>query len=846
MLSSPTPGSSRSPRRSRALLGAALFAVLALVSSSGSTVSAQEYPIIEYRIEVNRPQLSLPWGTGIVIKVYDPPGANGPYLEYDLNPYYWENEQGTHDTRWRFDPLQETIDGNTQFYALRIWCINCIVGEEQVYRYRVRGPVGDILEFHLTVYVRGDPAGTPCTSWRNCEHEACVDGVCCMSDCGSGTQASVSSVGGSAAPCMACAANRGAVADGLCTLLDSDDRCENGSCEVMPDDGSVRKAMCACAEGFSGPSCDVDEDECATDHGGCDPLVTCTDRPGAPPLCGPCPFGYMGSGATACTDIDECARPVSVCDPRTTCTNRIGAVPICGPCPEGSVGTGESGCDTVPVVEPNDPDAGVADPDAGAVDPGLMDASVDSSDAGMDSDAGVGSDAGETPEPPTSGAGSGGCSVTSRPTRAGPFVGLALGLVLILVRRARRRRGVRARGSLAAWAGILVVLAACSDEPNPSTSDSGPRDAGLVPAKDADTTDHEDASQTTDAGESGDASQGTDAGAPDAASQLLDAGGELDASSPEDAGPASTRCRSLLLCGENAGCVLVSGVPTCVCDEGTQDVDGDGHCRPDCDGFDCSGHGVCSTSSGWATCACAGGYAGPDCAACAPGQQDHDGDGVCAPACGPGSCGGHGACDDASGTTSCTCDADYVLVAATGVCAPTCDALSCGANATCLGGVGPGSCTCNAGTSDPDGDGDCSPSCLISGTQSYFHTRVGRSLFQSAWAFDGNLSGPGVAMTHLDRYLGLQGITDPRPAVAYSITSITIADHESFSWQILAADGVGGWIGIDAHYAEELPNGGTARFAIANPRTTTGLRLEVINDGNGYLYVQELQFHWCE
>ncbi len=41
---------------------------------------------------------------------------------------------------------------------------------------------------------------------------------------------------------------------------------------------------------------------------------------------------------------------------------------------------------------------------------------------------------------------------------------------------------------------------------------------------------------------------------------------------------------------------------------------------------------------------------------CATGFQDHDGDGECAPACGAGSCGRFGACDDQSGSVMCACE----------------------------------------------------------------------------------------------------------------------------------------------------------------------------------------------
>jgi hypothetical protein len=42
----------------------------------------------------------------------------------------------------------------------------------------------------------------------------------------------------------------------------------------------------------------VDIDECATNHGGCDALTSCTNLPGS------FECGYTGTGATGCVDID--------------------------------------------------------------------------------------------------------------------------------------------------------------------------------------------------------------------------------------------------------------------------------------------------------------------------------------------------------------------------------------------------------------------------------------------------------------------------------------------------------------------------------------------------------------
>jgi len=108
------------------------------------------------------------------------------------------------------------------------------------------------------------------------------------------------------------------------------------------------------------------------------------------------------------------------------------------------------------------------------------------------------------------------------------------------------------------------------------------------------------------------------------------------------------------------------------CPDGEQDNDHDGSCQPACAPESCSGNGTCDDTSGAATCTCefrfsgptcadcAEGYAGPDCLGCAAGYQDKDDDGTCLPECSDLTCSGHGACDDSSGTATCTCHPDVV------------------------------------------------------------------------------------------------------------------------------------------------------------------------------------------
>jgi hypothetical protein len=210
-------------------------------------------------------------------------------------------------------------------------------------------------------------------------------------------------------------------------------------------------------------------------------------------------------------------------------------------------------------------------------------------------------------------------------------------------------------------------------------------------------------------------------------------------------------------CGDHGQCSTASGTAACVCDtgytgqgchlcdSGYQDEDGDGSCLPDCDTVapDCSGHGQCSDASGQVVCICDDGYTGDDCAACAAGYQDEDGDGSCLPDCATAGldCGAHGQCSDASGQAQCVCDtgyagddcsacaADYQDADGDGICQPSCliAGLDCGLHGHCEDGSGTAVCVCDdgytgadctscaAGYQDNDGDASCRPDCASAG-----------------------------------------------------------------------------------------------------------------------------------
>ncbi|HEX2678031.1 MAG TPA: EGF domain-containing protein [Polyangiales bacterium] len=63
------------------------------------------------------------------------------------------------------------------------------------------------------------------------------------------------------------------------------------------------KAVCSCLPGFktSGGKC-VDIDECASNHGGCDPVAICNNTPGTHSCA--CPAGYTGDGTSAGTKCE--------------------------------------------------------------------------------------------------------------------------------------------------------------------------------------------------------------------------------------------------------------------------------------------------------------------------------------------------------------------------------------------------------------------------------------------------------------------------------------------------------------------------------------------------------------
>jgi alpha-tubulin suppressor-like RCC1 family protein len=141
----------------------------------------------------------------------------------------------------------------------------------------------------------------------------------------------------------------------------------------------------------------------------------------------------------------------------------------------------------------------------------------------------------------------------------------------------------------------LILLGACDgcggetpDAGDPPGADSGMEDAGDPPGADSGV---EDSGTTTDAG-------ATDASVVD------DDGGSDGGSSDGGVADASLSCPSA--CASNAGCELVDGEPTCVCDEG---FTGDGETCEDVDecqatASPCAMDDVCHNIPGGFFCEC--------------------------------------------------------------------------------------------------------------------------------------------------------------------------------------------------------------------------------------------------
>ena len=149
------------------------------------------------------------------------------------------------------------------------------------------------------------------------------------------------------------------------------------------------------------------------------------------------------------------------------------------------------------------------------------------------------------------------------------------------------------------------------------------------------------------------------------------------------------------------------------------DADSDGLCDL-CSAEICGGNGMCAPGMGGVVCRCDEDHVGDDCANCAEGLQDRDGDGTCTPVCSEATCSGNGTCDDTTGTATCTCDIGFDGLDCTEA---SCEGITCAGEGTgsCAIADGVASCTCEEGFQDNDGNFGCDAACVGDGSSCSNH-----------------------------------------------------------------------------------------------------------------------------
>jgi len=158
-------------------------------------------------------------------------------------------------------------------------------------------------------------------------------------------------------------------------------------------------------------------------------------------------------------------------------------------------------------------------------------------------------------------------------------------------------------------------------------------------------------------------------------------------------------------------CDRAAEPPTCVCDAGFQDNDGDGGCERTCGsaGLDCNVLSQqCDDATGTPLCVCLDGF------------QDNDEDGDCLRTCAAAELGCDGTserCDDGSGEARCICADTFQDMDGDGDCHLDCDnrlpRCDEGTEDCTYDDDGVTECVCAAGYQDNDGDDVCEADCTL-------------------------------------------------------------------------------------------------------------------------------------
>lgn len=132
-----------------------------------------------------------------------------------------------------------------------------------------------------------------------------------------------------------CVCQPGYIGNGTKCKAFCKDGCRNGGTCIAPN-------MCACPQGFTGPSCETDIDECSEGFVQCDSRANCINLPGWYHC--ECRDGYHDNGmfslsGESCEDIDECVTGRHSCSNDTVCFNLDGGFDC--RCPHGKNCSGD-------------------------------------------------------------------------------------------------------------------------------------------------------------------------------------------------------------------------------------------------------------------------------------------------------------------------------------------------------------------------------------------------------------------------------------------------------------------------------------------------------------------------